>query len=305
MWIRGKALAGSVLLLSLAGIALGGCAVKRPEPAPRLASIEMLDRALLVTEGIEIEVLDADGSMPERIRPDELFSPGRRIPTLPWVRDMEEDAKYSVGGYPYFYKPGAYYGIVDTERFDDAGPAFSDLWLVRRTVPGSPAARAGLGVGDGTFIWAYDLKGKVTGDESAWNLLMESQIDQPVGQRLSYMACRSLQGDCEPVRQSIEAEERARPYRVRVHVAGHDRPLHGLLAFFPVYSTAEGSAGRLYRMDIPDRYIEQAAGGNVAVIYQPYEARYRYRGATSGDIEIRKPERVSWALWMSDVPFYD
>jgi len=301
-------------LLVLAGIVLVGCAVTRPDPAPRLADIKMIDRALLVTEGIEIEVLDADGSTPERIRPDEVFSPGRRLPALPWIRDMEPDAKYSAGGYPYFHEAGAYYGIAQAWQITVSSPLarhlpFGYMWgmetrlLVRQVIPGSPAARAGLGEGDGTYIWDYELRGETADDDG----LIDSfyaigvAIDRPSGERVSFVACRSPQGDCQPVRRVIDAEERARPYRVRVHVSGRKRALYGLLAFFPVYSTAEGSAGRLYRIDIPDRYIERAAGGNVSVVYQPYEARYRE--PESGDIATT--EGVSWALWMSDVPFYE
>lgn len=301
--LRNRAARGAVALI-LPGMILAGCA-STPELQPRLADIKMPDRALLVTEGIEIEVLDAEGSMPERIRPDEVFSPGRHVPAIANRADLQEvtvrGEQIGANGYPYFYEPGAYYGLVAKGVIQARRAVASALTggkraalqrerlLVRHVIPGSPADRAGLGSGAGTPIWDYEPQGDIWG------------IDRTPGERLSYMSCRSTQGECEPVRRSIQAKERARPYQVRVHVAGQERPLHGLLAFFPVFSTAEGSASRLHRIEIPERYIERAVGGGVSVVFQPYEARYR--DAESGDIETT--ERVSWALWMSDVPFYE
>lgn len=80
---------------------------------------------------------------------------------------------------------------------------------------------------------------------------------------------------------------------VRIHYPGRPEPLYGLLAFYEVLANAPGAVQRAYRVAIPRERVEQATGGLVSVVYQPYDVR-----TPSGETETF----ISWALWLSDAP---
>jgi len=281
-------------ILGLTVALASGCATGPEVPAPesRLAELRPLERAILITDGVEIEVLDRDGSMPERIVPNESFRPGRVSPYVPAVSNVQTD------DLKYYVRDIGYYGISSVHDMLPGEPP-----LVRRVVPGSPADKAGLGAGDGVYVMR--LNGvKLLSSHPVWAEASPYSEGIPVGEGLSFEACQNGGSDarsCPDLRGSMQAEAQPLPYRVRVHVPSRDEPLYGRLAFFHVYSTAQGSAGRIYRLVVPRKYVDRARGGNVSVIYQPYEARYR--DPLSGNTAKYDVAKVSWALWLSDVPF--
>ena len=75
---------------------------------------------------------------------------------------------------------------------------------------------------------------------------------------------------------------------VTVKIDGNEE-LHGKIIFFRVYADgSNASAKRKWTVSVPDRYLDIARQGNVAVVYQPY----KYNGQ----------EWASWVLWMSKLP---
>jgi hypothetical protein len=95
--------------------------------------------------------------------------------------------------------------------------------------------------------------------------------------------------------------------RCRVVVPGRKKPLYGVLALLPVFENSKSSsARRTYRISIPAERIEQALGGHVSVVYEPYPYSYQ---AIAKDKEGREfyadqmAEAASWVLWISDAPF--
>lgn len=282
----------SMLLLGTAFIA--GCASDQmPSPSPRLADLTLLERGVLVSERIEIDVLDADGVMPERIIKDEIFQPGRYMPVVPRVEHVGTDDLDN------YLREVGYYGIVHAYPMYQFGAP-----LVRRVIPDSPADKAGLGAGDGVYLMQINNKDITTNED------ILAFGSPSIGETISFEACRNAgpnASDCPDLEGTMRAEALPSPYRVRVHVSGRDDPLYGRLAFFPVFSTADGSANRIYRLEIPQEYIERARGGNVSVVYQHYTADSR-NPASSVTGSIRptggtiQGTFVSWALWLSDVP---
>ncbi len=92
-----------------------------------------------------------------------------------------------------------------------------------------------------------------------------------------------------------------------IKVPSVDKPFYCVLALLPVFSTSSNpSAKRTYRMSVDDRNVEEARGGQVSVVYEPYPYTYRkieldpkgheYVAEAPGEV-------ASWILWISDVPF--
>jgi hypothetical protein len=263
-----------------------GCSIPRPSTPLALGNLE---RAVLVTKGIRIEVIEPEGSMPAEILPDQPFTPGRFFPHVP-VPSAVEAADHEQ------YQNNGYFGVESLERFG-VSRAFRVRYFVfvQRVHPGSPADQAGWGAREDP-IYIRSLGGsQVTETEHVWQHFGWEANPRP-GTSIAYEAC-TLSGACTT--GTIQAEPLPPIYQVRVHVDGLDEPLHGLLAFFPVDATAEGSARRIYRMDVPRGYIERASGGNVSVVYQPYNATVVDAFGASSTVTY-----VAWALWLSDVPFY-
>jgi hypothetical protein len=94
---------------------------------------------------------------------------------------------------------------------------------------------------------------------------------------------------------------------VRVKVPGRNKPLYGVLALLPVFSTStSSSARRTFRIDIPNSRIQEALGGQVSVIYEPYPYSHKTVAKNeNGDDELKdsQAEAPSWILWVSDAPF--
>ena len=95
---------------------------------------------------------------------------------------------------------------------------------------------------------------------------------------------------------------RAGARRVRVTVPGAKKPLYGVLALSPVAMTKDNKAEqRAYRIAIPADRVEQAQGGRVSVVYQPYTWKRGF-WILWGQ-KFYECTRASWFLWLSDVPF--
>ena len=85
--------------------------------------------------------------------------------------------------------------------------------------------------------------------------------------------------------------------RVRVTVPGRAEPLYGVLALFEISDLGTGPGSRSYRIEIPQQYIDEAAGGRTSVVYESYERPGSFYYTVS---DYKMP---SWALWLSDQPF--
>jgi hypothetical protein len=92
-----------------------------------------------------------------------------------------------------------------------------------------------------------------------------------------------------------------------IKVPNIDKPFYCVLALLPVFTTSSNpSAKRTYRMSVDDKNVEEARGGQVSVVYEPYPYTYRkieldpkgheYIADAPGEV-------ASWILWISDVPF--
>ena len=94
---------------------------------------------------------------------------------------------------------------------------------------------------------------------------------------------------------------------VRVQVPQLEEPLYGVLSLNGVYeTTTDTSAKRVYRLQIPEKHVHAARGGQVSVVYQPYDFTHQVvlenESGTEyyGDVETTG---ASWVLWLSDAPF--
>jgi len=85
--------------------------------------------------------------------------------------------------------------------------------------------------------------------------------------------------------------------RVRVTAPGLAKPLYGklYLARMPSNSRikATGPASRSYQLEIPEHYVEAAKGGKVSVVFEKVDLV----------LDGKNLVGVSWALWLSDLPF--
>ncbi len=97
--------------------------------------------------------------------------------------------------------------------------------------------------------------------------------------------------------------------RVRVTIPSLDEPMYGVLALLPVADTATSiPPKRTYRIQIPENRVQEARGGLISFIYQPY--RYTYERALYDEYtrtytveEKTSGEIPSWVLWLSDTAF--
>ncbi len=77
--------------------------------------------------------------------------------------------------------------------------------------------------------------------------------------------------------------------KVRVTVAGKKKPLYGYLNFSKMQPSSTGPGSRSYLIEIPKRYIDEASGGRVSVVYEW--------------VKLGTLKHTGWVLWLSDVPF--
>lgn len=92
-----------------------------------------------------------------------------------------------------------------------------------------------------------------------------------------------------------------------IKVPNVEKPFYCVLALLPVFSTSSNpSAKRTYRMSVNDTNVEEARGGQVSVVYEPYPYTYRKieLDPKGNEYVADAPGEVaSWVLWISDVPF--
>ena len=107
--------------------------------------------------------------------------------------------------------------------------------------------------------------------------------------------------------------------KVKVTVPGKKKPLYGYLNFSKMHPTATGPGSRSYLIEIPQRYIDEASGGRVSVVYEWVKAtKYTTPSATRsrkmslfGAMAVkpapvrttRSNKQTGWVLWLSDAPF--
>ncbi len=89
--------------------------------------------------------------------------------------------------------------------------------------------------------------------------------------------------------------------RVTVYHPASPKPLHGLLVFCPIPPASSQPGGRSHGIQIPDSYVDRAAGGLVSVVYSDVNHHWTYL-----DSEGKKQTADSWPtwiLWLGDRPF--
>lgn len=97
--------------------------------------------------------------------------------------------------------------------------------------------------------------------------------------------------------EGYEAARQLGAKDVRVYVAGHDKPLYGVLLLSPVYNAAIGPAARSYRIQIPKDKIDTAYALNTAVVYENADWIKRW-----SDGDHKKINWRTWILWISGAP---
>ncbi len=78
--------------------------------------------------------------------------------------------------------------------------------------------------------------------------------------------------------------------KVRVAVPGRSTELYGRIKFYKMHKKASGPGSRLYYIQIPQSYVDEAEGGRISVVYELVEVGGRTKQA-------------GWVLWLSDRPF--
>jgi hypothetical protein len=103
-----------------------------------------------------------------------------------------------------------------------------------------------------------------------------------------------------PVIDALGEALRKRAQMVEVFVSGRAKPLYGVLALCPLaQNTPDSSVRRTYRIQIPAQRIEQATGGRISVVYEPY--LHPDPGGFTWGWE-RDYDAIAWILWLSDAP---
>jgi hypothetical protein len=77
--------------------------------------------------------------------------------------------------------------------------------------------------------------------------------------------------------------------RVRVTVPGRRKALYGIIHLANRSEHSTGPATRSYQIQVPDRYVREASGGRVSVVYE------YAKNSTTG-------RQTTWVLWLSDMP---
>ena len=144
----------------------------------------------------------------------------------------------------------------------------------------------------------------IEGQEENWEIVAGDPVEPPFASEWPGGKPVAATGDLlEKHGAFVEGGAR----RCRVKVPGRAKPLYGVLALLPVFeSSSSSSARRTFRISIPAERIEQALGGQVSVVFEPYPYTFRYIAKNPADEEYyaeTTAEAPSWVLWISDAPF--
>jgi hypothetical protein len=92
-----------------------------------------------------------------------------------------------------------------------------------------------------------------------------------------------------PTAENYQDALAAGAQRIRISHPGYPNgELYGVIAFYKVYENFHGPASRLYRLEIPQVYVDNTDNGRASVVYETYN----YEGKTY----------AAWAIWLSRVP---
>jgi|GEM_PF-3157831 len=92
--------------------------------------------------------------------------------------------------------------------------------------------------------------------------------------------------------------------KVKIRYKSHKKEYYGILEFNQVYEACAGdAAARSYFININDKAIRDASGGNTTVIYESYYCIPREGDKSLKDYTAKKTRYTSWVLWLSDIPF--
>lgn len=98
------------------------------------------------------------------------------------------------------------------------------------------------------------------------------------------------EGMNEKYQKAIELGAR----KVRVTFPNVSKPFYGVLLLNSMAVDAKGPASRLYRIDIPDKYVQAGKNGQISVVYELVDYP-----------KLESKEWYAWILWLSDHDFGD
>lgn len=151
--------------------------------------------------------------------------------------------------------------------------------------------------------------------DGSWELSSDSKPFQPVRvyrhTRLTHHPKTQKPFDFADYRAvlGIGTEDEIPHYDVLIDVEGEPQPFYGILAFMTVTDTTDQTSQRVWRLSIPDRYIQSAKGGVVSYVH----GRFTYKGNNPADQKYDSSmdryyypsvERgaLNWILYLSDYP---
>ena len=151
--------------------------------------------------------------------------------------------------------------------------------------------------------------------DGSWELSSDDKPFKPArvhnGFLLTHYARSKKPIDRTDYRESLNmgSEDEIPHYDVLIDVEGIRRPFYGILAFMSVADTTNQTTQRVWRLSIPDHYIQNAKGGVVSYVY----GRVTYKGKHSADQKYDSSMdhyyypsvdrgAINWILYLSDYP---
>lgn len=131
----------------------------------------------------------------------------------------------------------------------------------------------------------------ITAGDNSFTLVSGTEFQSPFQVNLQKMPVDGRDTFEENLRELSSVYLRLGAKRVRVNAGG--KQLYGILSLNTVPKGAYGPASRMYRIEIPQEYINAASGGRVSVVYEKVDVRHSRRGTLAVS---------AWILWLSDQP---
>ena len=141
---------------------------------------------------------------------------------------------------------------------------------------------------------------EIAGDD--WKLMTGDPVAPPFQNRMPAIGVTNA-----ALLDGYEKAVQAGAKHCRVKVPNREKTLYGVLALCPVVTTStDSSAKRVYRIVVTQDRVNSALGGQVSLLYQPYDyttQRLSVNRAGEQYYETVKRNGPSWLLWISDAPF--
>jgi hypothetical protein len=136
---------------------------------------------------------------------------------------------------------------------------------------------------------------RIVAEDGSFTLVGGQEFDSPF--QSDIWRGKSTAFDDANVLQSAAAGRARGGRNVLVYVAGHDKPLYGVLALSRVFASAYGPGSRSYMVSIPNDKILAAYSGSTAVAYENVDWKATFSNGTMQVFHWR-----GWVLWLSATP---